>query len=108
VKLHLINPPNYEGLIEKLELFNINNISELQTSIANISDEFLRFVKDLIVKGVTRNLAYNLPLYWFEHFLAAKTEDETFVDQYLHFKDQNIDSTPKEFIDRYNRIKRKS
>ncbi|MCH8011514.1 MAG: (p)ppGpp synthetase [Candidatus Marinimicrobia bacterium] len=99
------SPNSYSDLIDKLELFKIKNIKELQQLIENNSDVFIAFVKTFVKKGITKNLADNILLYWFQHFLAAKTEEAEFIDKYLHHKGRNISSTPEEFIDRYKKVK---
>jgi len=99
-------PNDYSGIMDKFELFNITNIGELQRLISNNSDEYIRFIKDFIKKGISKNLAYNLPLYWFQHFLAAKTLNAEFIEKYLKYRGRNIDAKPHEFIERYNRIKK--
>lgn len=101
-------PSDYSDLIDKLELFNITNIGELQKIINENSDDYLRFIKDFVKKGITKNLAFNLPLYWFQHFLAAKTLDKELIEKYLRYKGQNINAQPNEFIERYKRIKKHS
>ena len=101
-------PSDYSDLIEKFELFNITNIGQLQKLINDNSDDYLRFIKDFIKKGITKNLAYNLPLYWFQHFLVAQTLDAELIEKYLKYKGKNINAKPEEFIDRYKRIKNHS
>jgi putative GTP pyrophosphokinase len=99
---------DYSDLMDKFELFNITNIGQLQKLINDNSDDYLRFIKDFIKKGITKNLSYNLPLYWFQHFLVAQTLDVELIIKYLGYKGKKINAEPQEFIDRYKRIKNHS
>ena len=96
-------PANYDGLIDKFTLFEIDNIGELQKSIEDNKAHFIRFVKDFIKPDITKHLSNSLPLFWYQHFLASKTQNSDFIKKYLSYKGDNIIAKPKEFIDRYNR-----
>jgi ppGpp synthetase/RelA/SpoT-type nucleotidyltranferase len=96
---------DYSDLIEKLTFFNITNIGQLQDLVNENSKDFILFVKDFIKKGITKTLALNLPLFWFQHFLAAKSLDEELINKYLNLGSRPIAAEPIDFIERYKRIK---
>ena len=101
-------PSNYSDVIDRMELFKITNIKELQTLIDENSKDYINFIKEFIGDGISKNLSYHLPLYWFQHFLAGKTGDVDFVNKYMHYKGKNMTGKPREFIDIYNKIKNHS
>ena len=99
---------DYSDLIEKLSFFKITNIGQLQDLVNENSKDFVSFVKEFIKKGITKTLALNLPLYWFQHFLAGKSLDEELIKKYLTSGSKRIAAEPSDFIERYKKIKGKS
>jgi putative GTP pyrophosphokinase len=98
-------PSSYEDYLEGFKLFKINTIKELQESIEKNSKHYISFVETFIKKGIKKNLSYSLPIYWFQHYLAAKTKDEEFINSYLNYRGTRINGVAKEFIDAYERSK---
>jgi putative GTP pyrophosphokinase len=98
---------SYSDYIEKFKLFNINNIKELQNIVKELSEDYLRFVEEFIDVGISPNLKPSLPLFWFQHFLVARTEDtEKLHDYFGGYNKKNVDLVNK-FIETYQKSRKK-
>ncbi|RKR05860.1 ppGpp synthetase/RelA/SpoT-type nucleotidyltransferase [Flavobacterium sp. 90] len=97
---------DYSDIIDKFEFLNVLNIKELQTLITENSKDYLNFIKIFIEKLSTKSLAPNVPLFWFQHFLVAKTEDEDFIRKYLSYNNILLSGNVQDFIGTYQKIKK--
>jgi putative GTP pyrophosphokinase len=98
---------SYNEYIEKFtKIFDIHNIKELKNLLEETSDEYIRFVKEFIKPGISPNLKFSLPLFWFQHFLAAKTEDINFLCKYFNVKTKPLPEIVAHFIETYQKTKK--
>lgn len=99
-------PPDYTDYLDKFEFFEIKTIKELQELISENSEHYISFVKQFITKGISKTLSFSLPIYWFQHFLAAKSKNETYIKQYQNYGNMSISGTPKRYIKDYENSKK--
>lgn len=98
---------NYKGELERFELFKIKTIGELERQLTSNEKQFLKFVA-LFTKNVRADeLSISIPLFYFQHFLACKSESEIFVDEYFKYGSMKMggENPAKYFIDIYKSTK---
>ena len=93
---------DYSSMLNRLELFNIQNIAELEIMLKNDKDVFFSFIRIFLENDKYEKLQDSLPLFYFEHFLAGKTEDEDFIETYLDYKTSLL-SGEGDFISMYQK-----
>jgi len=100
------NISSLDDFIMRFEFFEVKNIQQLRNLVESDSKDFLNFVKIFLSDGIDPNLAFELPIYWFQHFLAAKTMDKDFVDSYRFYGRVKIGGESQDFIDKYKESKK--
>lgn len=96
------------GIIGRFKLFKIDTIKELEDSLIENEKTFLAFVNEFTDKLLYDELSVGLCLFYFQHFLASKTEDPEFVKAYFNHEEPHIGSdpnTPQNFVDMYVKVK---
>jgi putative GTP pyrophosphokinase len=99
---------NFKMLIEKFEFFNINTIKELEDSLAINEDEFTKFVLAVLPEQKVNQYSSAVPLFFYQQYLAAKTEDPKYVQQYFDYGGTKIDNShdnASRFVNCYQKIK---
>jgi len=74
---------SYEEYIDKFKSFDINNIGDLQTFVEQNKEDYLLFVKKFVNSEINKNLKFSLPVFWLQHYLAAKTKNKEKIAEYL-------------------------
>ena len=107
-KMHWIYLDSTEGideLISTFSYFKIKSIKDLKDSLIENKNIFLKFV-DIFTNGFNYSeISQAIVIYYFQHFLAAKSENESFIEGYLNFE-SNIDALPEDFIKIYKQAKK--
>lgn len=98
------------GMIARFKLFNINNIKELEDSLLLNQKVYLSFVNIFTENTSYKQLSSSLSLFYFQHFLAAKSENSIFVQEYFDYEEPFIGgpdliATNSQFVDIYLRAK---
>ncbi|MBL0328253.1 MAG: (p)ppGpp synthetase [Bacteroidetes bacterium] len=99
---------NYNSIIPRFQLFNINTIKELDDSVLNNKIEYLKFVKDFTKSLSSDLLPSSVPLFYYQHYLISKTENPEKMQEYFDFGETKINGnlrTAQEWIQLYQRIK---
>lgn len=91
--------------LEVFQLFNINNIKQLQDLIETNSEDFFKFIIEFLSNKVGPILSINMPIFWFQHYLAASTMDENIINQYQNFNGRNLNGDSCDYILPYKKIK---
>lgn len=91
--------------LEVFQLFNINNIKQLQDLIETNSEDFFKFIIEFLSNKVGPILSINMPIFWFQHYLAASTMDENVINQYQNFNGRNLNGDSCDYILPYKKIK---
>jgi ppGpp synthetase/RelA/SpoT-type nucleotidyltranferase len=99
---------DFKGELERFELFKIKTIGEFERLILKDEKHYLSFV-NLYTKDMREEkLPSSLPLFYFQHFLAAKSESEKYVNEYFNYGSYTFIAgvrSAKSFIDTYNNSK---
>lgn len=110
-KCHFVEGDDLVGELERFELFNINSIAELENIVNKNANYYLSFV-DVFAKQISGDddlseLASTLPIFYFQHFLAAQKEDEHFINDYFNYGTNKLsgEMTAKDFITIYRKSK---
>lgn len=93
-----------QGELERFELFNIKTIGELDDLISQNKKHYLSYV-DNMSKNIRENTLINtLPLFYFQHFLACKSNSIEFIDKYFDYGSKRIwgKGSTQDFLDIYN------
>jgi len=95
-------------IIKRFEFFKIHTIKELDDAINENSEKYLSFVNEFIKDFDYEELPSYIPVFYFQHFLAAKTQKEKIIEEYFDFTSPPIDNdnnAAKEFLEIYKKIK---
>ena len=95
---------SFEDYIDKFKLFDINNIRDLQTFLENNKESYLMFVKKFVNSDINKKLKFSLPIFWLQHFLAAKTKNKEQIAEYLGIPGSINSSYVLDFIRIINEI----
>ena len=91
---------DYSSMLNRLELFNIETIKDLENILEENKEVFYSFIRMFLKNDKYENLPDSLPLFYFEHFLAGKTQDKKFMKTYLTYKSSVLGGDGN-FIDIY-------
>ncbi|MBT1712461.1 hypothetical protein KK062_29775 [Fulvivirgaceae bacterium PWU5] len=108
----IIEDDSYEHIIRKFkEFFKIITVKDLQDSLERDQKEFLRF-SDYFSRDINvEKLPSYLPLFYYQHYLSAKSEDLSEVIKYFTFPkitDIDFSKAAEIVIDAYKRAKYES
>ena len=82
----------FHGIIERFEFFNFNSIKDIEDELIKNKVLFFKFIIEF-TKGFTYDeITIGIVLYYFQHFLAAKTEDIEYITKYLDYGPIKISS----------------
>jgi hypothetical protein len=73
-------------------MFDIYTIKDLEDSLVENKSLFYEFVKEFTKNHTYDNYILSIILFYFQHFLAAKTEDRDKVEEYFNFEGPSIDN----------------
>ena len=99
-------PDTYSDYIKAFDFFQVETIKQLQEFINDNEHHYIEFVKEFIGSSISKHLSHNLPIFWLQHFMAAKTEDLDIIDKYMSLDDHRISGRPKEYLDTYIKTKK--
>lgn len=93
-----IERKDVSGELERFPLFQIKNIEELENSVSKNEGHFIRFVNAFSKKQRHHEyLSITLPLFYFQHFLAASKESKEFMNTYYYYAEPVIGDDEEEF-----------
>lgn len=98
-----------QSIIDRFEFFSISTIKQLQDSLNENQSEFLSFVEVFSEDLNYESFPSYLPIYYFQHFLAAKTENVDYVEKYfssVHPRIDNSGNASERFIKIYQEAKK--
>lgn len=101
-------PTMFAGMIERFPMFGIYTIKDLEDSLKENKAQFFEFIKEFTKNHTYNNYINSIILFYYQHFLAAKTEDRQNVEEYFNFegfKINNDGDAPGHFIKTYQVIK---
>ncbi|MFZ4929270.1 GTP pyrophosphokinase [Chryseobacterium sp. Mn2064] len=95
-----------DRIIPRFAYFKMRTIKDINDSLIENKDLFFKFL-DVFTEGFHYSeIAINIIIYYFQHFLAAISEDEDYINGYLHYED-TIGGEPEEFIEKIKEAKNK-
>ncbi|MBC7694872.1 MAG: RelA/SpoT domain-containing protein [Burkholderiales bacterium] len=89
-KATLYRDSEQDGNIKRFNLFKIKTIKELEDSLIKYEKEYLAFVNELTKDMSYEKLSIGLCMFYFQHFLAAKSENVGLVEKYLDYDGEPI------------------
>ncbi|TXF79587.1 GTP pyrophosphokinase family protein [Chryseobacterium sp.] len=95
---------NLEEIIERFAYFKMKTIKDISDSLIENKDLFFKFL-DVFTEGFKYDeISTEIVIYYFQHFLAAKSENVDYVTGYLNFE-YKIGGESKEFIETFQKAK---
>lgn len=100
-------PQEFYGITERFEFFNIHNIKELEEALLRDKRLFFAFIEEFTKDFTYDEMTMSIVLFYYQHFLAAKSENPDRVMDYFNFSENKINSAGggKPFVDLYKKIK---
>jgi hypothetical protein len=101
-------PRMFSGIIERFPMFDIYTIKDLEDSLEENKSLFFEFVKEFTKNHTYNNYILSIILFYFQHYLAAKTEDRAKVEEYFNFEGSpigNEEDAAGHFIKIYQSVK---
>lgn len=94
-----------DGIIERFDFFEMKTIKDIEEALKKDEKVFLLYVEQFASKLKIKDITIVIALYYFQHFLAGKTEDVEKVKKYKQYKGANIGGLPAEYIKDYQKAK---
>lgn len=93
-----------DDMISRFSYFKMKTIKDINDSLIENKDLFFKFLDVFTEDFNYPQISIDIIIYYFQHFLAAKSENESYIDGYLHY-DHHINGVPKEFIETLQKAK---
>jgi len=77
---------DYQGILSRFRLFNINTIKELEDSLLINKNLFFAFIPEFVGSFKTKKMNSSVTIFYFQHFLASQSKDPLFVDKYCKYE----------------------
>lgn len=100
-------PQEFFGITERFKFFDILTIKDLEDSLKADKELFFQFIKEFTKAHSYDTYLNSIILYYYQHFLAAKTNDPKKIMEYLNYGGVSIDDKegtfPEKIIETLNR-----
>jgi putative GTP pyrophosphokinase len=93
------------AIIDKFELFGMKTIKDIEDTLKNDKTTFFKYLEEFTKNLKYTDISITISLFYYQHFLAGKTEDISFVMNYQTFRGVNIGGKPEKFIQEYRKAK---
>ncbi len=91
--------------LERFELFEINTIGKLNELIEHHQTTYLKFVSNFSKDLFESRLPFELPIFYFLHYLACAKESVDFLNNYFNYGSKRLGGkmTAEEFLEIYHK-----
>lgn len=90
------------GILERFVFFEIKTIKDLEDSLKQNKEVFFKYLEEFVKDIKYPKITIVIALYYYQHFLAGKTQDIEKVTEYLNYTDGfSINGDPQNYIDNY-------
>ncbi len=99
---------DFYGLIERFELFGMKTIKDIDDSLNMDKELFFEFIKEFIKDFDYEEMSVTVGVYYYQHFLAAKSENPDKVLQYFLYPPYTINldnGAADKLIELYKKMK---
>lgn len=94
-----------DGIIDRFEFFGMKTIKDIEEALKKDEKIFLAYVQEFTQKLQYKDITITIALYYFQHFLAGKTENIETILKYKQYKGGNIGGRPEIYITDYQKAK---
>ncbi|MDH5032747.1 GTP pyrophosphokinase [Chryseobacterium cucumeris] len=93
-----------DSIISRFNYFRMKTIKDINDSLTENKDLFFKFL-NVFTEGFNYSeISINIIIYYFQHFLAAISENEDYIEGYLNYY-YTIGGEPEEFIQKIQKAK---
>ena len=94
-----------DGIIERFEFFEMKTIKDIEEALKENEKIFIAYVEEFTKRLQYKDITITIALYYFQHFLAGKTENIEKVKLYKQYKGGNIGGIAEKYIEDYQKAK---
>lgn len=94
-----------DGIIDRFKFFEMKTIKDIEEALKKDEKVFLAYVEEFTKSLQYKDITITIALYYFQHFLAGKTEDIEKVRQYKQYNGANIGGHAEKYIADYLKAK---
>ncbi len=95
-----------DDMILRFSYFKMKSIKDISDSLIENKDLFFKFLDVFSNDFYYSEISIDIVLYYFQHFLAAKSESVNYIKGYLNFMNNIIDGEPNELIELIQKAKK--
>lgn len=99
---------NLIGIPERFELFGIKTIKDIEDALKNDKETFFRYLKIFTKDFKYYTMGLTIVLFYYQHFLAGKTEDISKIIEYQDYGEISIAGKPEIFLENFLKAKSSS
>lgn len=93
------------GILERFEFFNMKTIKDIDESLKKDKDVFFTYLEEFTKTLKYDTISVTIALYYYQHFLAGKTNDINKVKEYINYAGFSISGKPEDYIKNYQDAK---
>lgn len=99
---------DFRGILERFEFFEMRTIKDIEDSLKENKKMFFEYLKIFVKNLSYSSISITITLFYYQHFLASKTEDPKKIEEYKKYGGILIGGSSKKFIEDYQKIKEKN
>lgn len=98
------------GITERFEFFNMHNIRDIEEALNKDKKLFFAFIEEFTKEFNYDEMPISIVLYYYQHFLAAKSENPKLVMDYFNYSENKINPIGggQPFVDLFKKVKNRS
>ncbi|WP_264531573.1 GTP pyrophosphokinase family protein [Flavobacterium sp. N502540] len=93
------------GITERFELFGMKTIKDIEDSLKDNNEVFFKYLSEFTKDFKYSEIGSTIVLFYYQHFLAGKTEDVLKITEYQNYGEISIAGKPERFIEIYQKVK---
>jgi putative GTP pyrophosphokinase len=100
-----LNINSLSGIIERFEFFGMKTIKDIEEALKKDKKLFFVYLDEFTRNFSFASISITVALYYYQHFLAGKTEDISKVIEYQNFAEISIGGKAEKFIEDFIKAK---